>query len=182
MHLLLSSESLGGLGKIESYDISIVRIYLSHSIFGFRFARSCLQVSRPLPSLTGNLLPLFKVPWLLLKKITSYLVSSSFQALVLLHSLPSSWKVSLCCSLFLLSIFGGTVIVSLSSPSIYLKRSIVIIATYDTLFFKSPRYHNLYRHTYRSTVHVRRTLLFKYHRCCCSIQTLQTRCRCVSHF
>ena len=67
----VTSESFEGLGKIKSYNISIIGIYLSHSIFGVRFLWSCLQVFVLASALSdrGTCYPFFKVLWLLLKKL-----------------------------------------------------------------------------------------------------------------
>ena len=85
LHLLHSSESHEVLGKTESYDISFVPIYLSHSIFDVRIPWSCLQVSWSLPSLTENLLP-----------FVSRSPGYSWRKLLLIWSLPvpGSWLYS----------------------------------------------------------------------------------------
>ena len=64
--------------------------------------------SLPLPSVTMELVTFFQGPVVTPEEIAPYSISSSSQALVRPHSLPSSWTVLSCCYLF----FG--------SPSSYL--------------------------------------------------------------
>ena len=66
--------------------------------FGVQFLWSCLQVlvSASAPSLWRTCTP-FQGPVVTSEEIASYSISSSSQALVRPHSLPSSWKVMSCC-------------------------------------------------------------------------------------
>ena len=160
--ILCIHQNLEGLGKIKSYDISIVWIHLSHFIFGVWLLWPCPQVSRPLPSLTGNLLPF-------ISRSRGY----SWRKSLLIRSLPVSKPLFFCTHYPHLGRFYRVA----PFPSIYLwcprdrhflfsfyliREVLWSLLRFYTLFFKSLRYHLFLYLDPSSPTQTRDALLMKY--------------------